>query len=174
MMHYYQDMDLRSKVLFLLLAGAVSLGGVSFGCRNNQTPAPKRFSASDIEKLRWIEGTWRGTGDVPTPFFERYRFENPTRLAVDSFPDEKLSTVEETSVFELKDGQFGNGGEGSRWIATSIDYQGITFEPLVKAQNSFRWQRESDNSWTAILNWPATEGKPARQRVYKMERWPQK
>jgi len=42
----------------------------------------------------------------------------------------------------------------------------------VKTKNSFRWQRESDNVWTAIITWPAAEGKPARQRVYKMERWP--
>ena len=180
MMHYYQYMELRARKdrtkmsLFILLAAVALLAGVSCTSNAVQTPAPKKFSASDLEKLRWIEGSWRGTGDVSAPFFERYRFENATTLAVDSFPDEKLSTVEETTRFELKDGQFGNGGDGSRWIATSIDYQSIVFEPLVKAQNSFRWQRESDNSWIAILNWPATEGKPARQRVYKMERWPQK
>ena len=176
-MHYYQYMDSRARTetaLFILLAATVVLAGVSYTSNVAQTPAPRKFSASDLEKLRWIEGSWRGTGDVSAPFFERYRFENATTLAVDSFPDEKLSTVEETTRFELKDGQFGNGGDGSRWIATSIDYQSVVFEPLLQAKNSFRWQRESDNSWTAILNWPATEGKPARQRVYKMERWPQK
>ena len=110
--------------------------------------------------------------DVSAPFFERYRFENATTLVVDSFFDEKLTTVEDTTRFELKDGQFGNAGEGSRWTATLIDYQGITFEPIAIAKNSYKWQRESDNSWTAILRWPASEGKPARQRVYKMERWP--
>jgi hypothetical protein len=136
-----------------------------------QTPTPQKFSVSDLQKLRWIEGTWKGTGDVEAPFFERYRFENESTLAVDSFTDEKLTKVEETTRFELKDGQFGNGGEGSRWTASLIDYQGITFVPLVKAKNSFRWQRESDNVWTAILSWPAAEGKPARKRLYKMERW---
>ena len=142
-----------------------------------QTPTPTpttqtKFSVSDLEKLRWIEGTWRGTGDVEAPFFERYRFESPTTLAVDSFTDETLSKVEDTTRFELKDGQFGNGGEGSRWTASSMDYQGVNFVPIVKARNSFRWQRESDNTWTAILKWPPAQGKPGRQRVYKMERWP--
>jgi len=142
--------------------------------RQAQPPETKKFSASDLEKLRWVEGTWRGSGDVDAPFFERYRFENETTLAVDAFTDETLKTVEDTTRFELKDGQFTNGGEGSRWIATTIDYQGVTFEPLVKAKNSFRWQRESDNTWTAILKWPVVDGKPGRQRVYKMERWPRK
>src|SRR5437867_12955897 len=80
-----------------------------------QTPTPKKFSTSDLEKLRWIVGTWRGTGDVEKAFFERYRFENESTLAVDSFTDEKLTIVDETTLFELKDGRFGNGGDGSRW-----------------------------------------------------------
>jgi hypothetical protein len=140
-----------------------------------QTPSPSpqtKFSTADLEKLRWIEGTWRGTGDVESPFFERYRFENATTLAVDSFVDGSLNKVEDTTRFELKDGQFGNGGDGARWIASSMDYQGVNFVPTVKARNSFRWQRESDNTWTAIITWPPAEGKPGRQRVYKMERWP--
>jgi len=137
-----------------------------------QTPPPGKFSVADLQKLKWIEGTWRGTGDVESPFFERYRFENETTLAVDSFTDETLTKVEDTTRFALKDGQFGNGGEGSRWVATTIDYLGVTFVPFVKARNTFRWQHESDNLWTAILQWPASDGKPARQRFYKMERWP--
>ena len=137
-----------------------------------QTPQSKKFSPVDLKKLKWIEGTWRGTGDVEAPFFERYRFENETTLAVDNFTDEKLTKVEETTRFMLSEGQFSNGGEGSRWAASVIDDQGVTFEPLVEAKNTFRWQRESDNTWTAILKWPPRDGKPARQRVYKMERWP--
>jgi hypothetical protein len=137
------------------------------------TPSPQpKFSVSDLEKLRWIEGTWRGTGDVEAPFFERYRFENATTLAVDSFTDAGLTKVEDTTRFELKEGRFGNGGEGAQWTASSIDYQGVNFVPTVKARNSFRWQRESDNTWTAIITWPPAEGKAGRQRVYKMERWP--
>jgi hypothetical protein len=90
---------------------------------------------------------------------------------VDSFPDEKLDKLEETSRFELKDGQFGNGS----YVASGIDEQGINFEPVAgKAKNSFRWQRESADKWTAILKWPAVDGKPARERVYNMERIPGK
>jgi hypothetical protein len=138
-----------------------------------QAPVGRRFTTADLRKLRWIEGTWRGTGDVEKPFFERYKFENDSTLAVDSFADdETLSKVKETTRFELKDGQFGNGGEDSRWAATSIDENSIAFAPVAKARNSFRFQRESKDSWKAILNWPATADKPARERVYHMERWP--
>ena len=132
-----------------------------------------KYTSADLKKLRWIEGTWRGTGDVEKPFFERYRFESDTVLAVDSFPDEKLGTVDDTTRFELKDGEFTNGGEGARWIATTIDDRSITFEPLAKAKNSFKWERNDEKSWTATLSWPEADGKPARQRVYQMKHWPE-
>ena len=126
----------------------------------------KNLSTADIARLRWIEGTWRGSGVDQAPFFERYRFENESTLAVDSFPDEKLDKVEDTSRFELKDGRFGS----SSYVASSIDNSGITFEPLANAKNSFRWERISENAWKATLKWPADGNKPARERVYNMER----
>lgn len=141
-----------------------------------QTVNSPKFTTADLAKLRWIEGTWKGSGTDQGAFFERYRFENETTLAVDSFSDEKLDKVTDTTRFQLKDGQFGNdgGGDGSRWVATAIDAQGITFEPAAKAKNSFRWERESADKWRATLNWPAKEGKPARERIYNMERIPGK
>jgi hypothetical protein len=106
------------------------------------------------------------------PFYERYKFENDSTLAVETLEGEKFDKVKDVTRFELKDGQFGGGGEGARWVATSIGDKSITFEPVAKARNSFRWERESENSWKAILSWPATDKAPAGQRTYQMERWP--
>lgn len=160
-----------SAVLFVLVLA--SCARESAGLQTGKANPPK-FTAADLTKLRWIEGTWRGSGTDQAPFFERYRFENETTLAVDGFPDEKLDKVDDTTRFELKDGRFGNGGDSARWVATSIDEQGITFEPVAKAKNSFRWERESADKWKAILKWPAEQGKPARERIYNMERIPGK
>lgn len=137
-----------------------------------QAAKPKHITPDELKKLRWIEGAWRGTGDVEAPFFERYRFENDSVLAVESFKDETHREVADVTRFELRDGEFGNGGEGSRWAATTLDEQSVTFEPIAKARNSFRWQRESADVWKAVLDYPATENKPARRRVYRMERLP--
>jgi hypothetical protein len=130
----------------------------------------KPITAADLKQLRWIEGAWRGTGDVEKPFFERYRFDGDTALVVESFDDESLGKVTEVTRFELRDGKLGNWGEGARWVATQLGEDSVTFEPTAKAKNTFRWQRESADVWKAVLDYPATEGKPARQRVYRMER----
>jgi hypothetical protein len=139
-----------------------------------QSVAGKTFTVVDLRKLRWIEGTWRGTGDGVPPFFERYRFENDTTLAVETLAGVNLEKVTDVTRFELKNGKFGGGSEGSLWEASSIDDKSINFEPVTKARNSFRFERNSDDVWTATLSYPATAEKPARQRVYRMERWPKR
>ncbi|SRR6266508_3116927 len=134
------------------------------------SPSPKPVTPGDLAKLRWIEGTWRGTGgDVP-PFYERYKFAEGSTLVVETLADETLNKVADVSRFELKDGQFGYTDGESGSVATALDNNSITFAPLGKARNSFRWQRESDNSWKAILNWTNQSG-AAKERVYVMERW---
>ena len=150
-------------VLLVLLFAACKRSPVA----QTNRPAARSLSTADISKLRWIEGTWRGSGVDQAPFFERYRFENESTLAVDSFPDEKLDKVDDTTRFELKDGTFGNGN----YVASSIDDNGINFEP-VAAKNSFRWERVSADTWKATLKWPAQGNKPAGERVYNMERIP--
>ena len=131
--------------------------------------SPKSLTTADLQKLKWIEGSWKGTGDVEKPFYERYRFANESTLVVESFDDEAMSKVTDETRFELKDGQFGNGGD-VRWVVTSLDDKSITFSPAAKARNSFTWQFESPDVWKAILDWPASDTAPAKERVYKMER----
>ncbi len=170
-------MQMLHTLLSCLMLACISLTACSAKVANKATqsstpPAGARqVSVADLAKLRWIEGTWRGTGDVEKPFYERYRFENDTTLMVETFDNEKVGKVSDSTRFELQDGQFGNGGNDARWAAISIDDHSITFAPVAKAKNSFRWQQAGKDLWQAILTWPAADNKPERQRVYRMERW---
>lgn len=178
-------MDFNYRVPFIALimtAGLplINAGGCAHTPSNTSTqnasapsPSPKLLVAADLAKLRWIEGTWRGTGgDVP-PFYERYKFENDSTLVVETLADETVSKVSDVSRFELKDGHFGSSTDDSGSVATALDDNSITFEPLGKGRNSFRWQRESNESWKAILNWTDKNG-AAKERIYQLERWPAK
>ena len=131
--------------------------------------SPVPITAAELQKLKWIEGTWRGTGDVDKPFYERYRFENESTLLIESFDDEKLEKVSDVSRYELRNGQFGNTGD-VRWVATKFDDKSITFSPVAKARNSFVWTSESKDFWKATLSWPAGDKGPEKQRIYNMAR----
>ncbi len=165
--------------LALLLVGLLAITGLvacsqSASQSDNQTtaavPAPtvtaKTITTANLQKLKWIEGTWRGTGEVQPPFFERYKFENDSTLVMEELADESLSKVNSTARYELKDGRFGTDGA----VATALDDTSVTFSPLDPRRNSFRWQSESKDSWKAILTLPAKGTTPAKETIYKLER----
>ena len=129
--------------------------------------APPHAAAADVARLRWIEGTWRGTGDVEAPFYERYRFENDSTL-VENGLDSTLTVAQDTARFDLRDGRFGN----SHWQATVLTADSVVFVAASDAARSFRWRRDGRDAWTAAIGIPAQNGKPAAQRIYHMERWP--
>lgn len=172
------------QLKLLIVATALLL---SMACASPSTPpvasvtpqptpqglTPKQITNTDLTKLRWIEGSWRGSGGGVESFYERYKFENDSTLAVETFDDETLSKVNDVSRFELKNGNFGSSTGESGSVAIALDENSITFAPTGKARNAFRWQRENEDAWKAILTWTDKDGAP-KERIYTMERWPKK
>lgn len=159
-----------STVVLCSLVGCARPSTTEVQSGTAQAPSPKTITPADLVKLRWIEGTWRGTGTNQPPFFERYRFENDTTLVMEELADETATAAKRTSRYELKDGKFGDDSH----VATALDDKSITFSPRVQGQNSFRWQNESKDVWKAILTLPAKGSAPAKEIVYVLERLPAK
>ena len=121
-----------------------------------------------MAKLKWIEGTWKGM-DGDKPFYERYRFEG-TSMVVESLKDEKLE-IEDADRFELVNGEFGKGEGEDRSAVSQITESSVQFVPAIKGTgNSFRFERQDENTWNAILEWEANDKSPAGRKVYVMQR----
>jgi hypothetical protein len=134
-----------------------------------QSTPLKKFTAADVAKLKWIEGTWRGM-DGDKPFYERYKIEE-TAMVVESLRADG-SINGEPERFELKDGEFGKDEGDQRSVASEITADHIQFVPAVPGKgNNFRFERQSNGTWRAVLEWPAKADKPARQKIYIMEPW---
>ena len=156
-------------VAFVFVIAACSTGPAS----NNehqasaqpQTTPFNKFTAADIAKLKWIEGTWQGmNGDEP--FFERYKIEESAMIVETLKRDGSVDGPPER--FELKNGEFGKGEGETRSVATEITDTSVQFVPAVQGKgNNFRFVKQADG-WEAILEWPATADKPARQKTYRM------
>lgn len=142
---------------------------VSFFAASCKDAPSKKFTAADVAKLKWLEGTWRGM-DGDKPFYERYKVEE-TALVVESLNADG-SVKGAPDRFELKDGEFGKGEGDERSVASEITADHIQFVPAVPGKsNSFRFERQPNNTWRAVLDWPAKPDKPARQKIYIMEPW---
>jgi hypothetical protein len=164
-----------------LVIAIITVSFIAAGCSNAQvatsdiqqpnaqaTPSNK-FTAADVAKLKWIEGTWRGM-DGDKPFYERYKLEE-TALVVEGLNADG-SIKGEPDRFELKNGEFGKGEGDKRSAASEITADYIQFVPAVPGKmNRFRFERQSNGTWRAVLEWPAITDKPARQKIYIMEPW---
>ena len=153
-------MHQRSAVVALLLLCAASTFAQSAALK------PASITAEGLQKLKWIEGSWRGTGGGVPAFFERYTFDGTT-LVVESLTDGKVT---DTSRFELKNGEFRTGAAGAGSVAIALDDKGITFGNDQPNRGTYRWQRETADMWKAILQWPASGNRAAGERIYTMER----
>lgn len=130
---------------------------------------PVILDKSQLAQLRWIEGTWRGTSANMPPFYERYTFANDSTLVMYSLRDTS-GAVNDSTTYVLRDGTFSNTGDGARWIAIAIGDDSVRFAPLARASNMFTWKRTGDNSWTALLEFPASGDREASSRTYQMRR----
>jgi hypothetical protein len=162
----------------MFIFAVIGISFIAANCSSGQVAKPdaqpavtpsKKFTAADVAKLKWIEGTWRGM-DGDKPFYERYKIEE-TAMVVESLKADG-SVDGEPGRFELKDGEFGKGEGKQRSVASEITAEYVQFVPVVGGNfNSFRFERQPNNTWRAVLEWPAKGNKPAGQKIYIMEPW---
>ena len=137
---------------------------IAFSVVSGQTKvAQTTFTKADFKKLRWLEGTWRGTGGGVEPFFERYRFIDDSTIEIDFLTDASLSTSSKKKKIVLVDGRilYGDSTIASRLDSTSIDFD--------SKNTPFSWLKKSKYLWLAKLYQSTAEGKKL-VRTYTLER----
>ena len=135
-----------------------------------QPPKPKLITPADLQKLRWLEGTWRGSANGQEAFYERYRFASDTTIETDYFGrDQTLTKIKGKGTVTILNGSILHLNDSGVWIATAVDDKSVRFEPKEKAHNSFTWEKESSDVWIARLKYSDPQGNQT-ETVYRMER----
>ena len=138
----------------LLLTAIISVAGcmnTSDHQRENQSKdALASYSIDDLQKIRWIEGKWKGTYKQK-PFYEIYHFKNDTTLEIVGFEwNGRDSSNSQVSTVHWKNGAY-YLGEEDNWKVTAITPTSISMVPNFKAANTIVWQYNDSTSWNAIL-----------------------
>lgn len=126
-------------------------------------------TAADFRTIRWIEGTWRGTGGGVEPFVERYRLVDDSTLLRETFTDSSLSSIGDSALIVLRGSRVVEPAEDPRWQVTAFDSSSWRFESLERPGHAFTWRMEAPDRWTADLESRDASGAP-QTRMYTLER----
>lgn len=153
------------KSLRLPSAAALLLGSIAISCTPKQAQPPT-VSVADFQQLRWLEGTWRGSGPGYPAFFEAYRVLDDSTMLMKSFTDSTLSVVNDSSVIALRGGTVSSRSARSRYVVTELSAHRVRF---VREGSTLghTFERVSDDQWTATLHAADAGG---RATVYQMRR----
>ncbi len=142
------------------------------GCAGEGAPpaeAPLAVSTAEFAQLRWLEGSWRGSGGGVDAFFEGYRWVDDSTIRKFGFPDSTLATPSDSGDIALRGGTVRSGGPEREYVLVALDSSSVRFAPGRGAANGFEWRRTGESSWTARLTWDSAG--VARERTYEMQRY---
>ena len=134
-------------------------------------PTAAALGATDLGRLRWIVGDWRGVGTAGTtqaPFYERYQFADDSTLVMEGFADSTFASATETTRYELRAGRLADAR--GRGTAVRLDSLGVEFAAASGARNGFRWER-APGAGARPRSWQATIlSAGVGQRHYRLDR----
>jgi len=131
----------------------------------SEQPQPGSLSQDDFSSLRWLEGSWRGTGG-DNPFYERYELVNDTTIRILYYTDSTLATLRDSGSVYFTEGTIYHYTDNALWAAVRSDSAGIHFAPQENASNWFTWSYQSPTMWLAVLR--TSDG---RETAYRLERY---
>lgn len=131
--------------------------------------AAGQYTLADFQRLRWLDGRWRGFQPDGKTFYEQYRVLNDSTIVMVGFADSTFSKASDSSRVQLRGGTVSSEGRTARWVATRLDSTGVDFAPHHGATNHFTWAQESATAWNATLRWTDKDGRP-RSVVYALHR----
>jgi len=142
----------RSLVLSVIAVACVVTPPRSAHAQSSQRGQPTTaFAAADLAKLRWLEGTWRGTAPAEPTIYERYHFANDSTIEITYYNDSTLARPAGTGRVYLTVGRIFHTSGAGRWGASHVDDRGAYFIPQVNAHNTFAWKMVSPDQWTSTL-----------------------
>ncbi len=104
------------------------------------------YTVGDFQRLRYLEGDWRGRGADSGRFYESYRFSNDSTIEMTGWKDSTLTIAKERSQYMLRNGAVLTNN-GARLV--SVDSNGHHFQAATYA---WTFLSLSPDRWTARVS----------------------
>ena len=147
---------------------ALIVVGLLCGCERQTARRVTAASVSpaQFQQLRWLEGSWRGSGGGFDAFFEGYRWVDDSTIRKYGYADSTLATVTDSGDITLRGTTVRSESPERAWVVEGLDSVSVRFAPERNAANDFEWRRVGPGAWTARLTWDSA-GVP-REVLYEL------
>ncbi len=159
-------MPVRQAAITLCATMALA---ASAGAQNVPMPSKLVVGLTDFQRLRWVEGNWRGMSDSTATLFERFHFVDDSTLLVEHFPNDHFSGATAREWYELRKNRVASRSN-PEWVADLIDSASVTFHRPTRSANSLIWRKLSNDEWVIVLTSPPTLDFPGRITTWHMKR----
>lgn len=110
-----------------------------------QDPAAS-VSFERFRQLRWVVGSWKGSGGNYPAFYESYDIVDDSTLRRYSWSDSTFTRAQDSARFEWRGGRLSQVRNGRSFPALRFTGDTVQWQPP-----SATWIRTSKDVWTAIL-----------------------
>lgn len=148
----------RWSIAFAALAGLACPGGGA-----GQAP---RVTLEQFKQLRWLSGSWRGSGGAYPSFFEEYGVIDDSTIQMRALADSTFRVATDSSRIEWRNGVVSKRG-GSSYVAVELTASSVRFAREGASGGGFTWTSNSADQWTATLHPSTPQGS---ETVYVMRR----
>lgn len=129
---------------------------------------PVQVTLDQFRQLRWIEGTWRGSGGNYPSFFEQYEILNDSTIRMRAFSDSTLRVVTDSSTIDWRNGKIASRRESRSYDAIEFTPTSIRFIRPGLTTGGHTWTWVGPNEWTAALY---SSRQPPVVTIYTMRRF---
>ena len=143
-----------------------------FACQNAVPPTddseiiahentlPVRYSPSDIQKMHWLAGAWKGAA-----IRQSFQFHGGDSLEILLLGKDGKTSI---SSFVWENGRY-YYGQYRQWVVTWIGEKDVRFDPLRPGLTPMTWTRLSDQKWHFVKHLPGGDDITVMERVYEMQ-----
>jgi hypothetical protein len=153
---------------FAAALAAVAIPAGSARAQGKRAQPRTAFSAPDLAKVHWLEGSWVGSTPGESSIYQRFKFVNDSTVDITYYRDPAFNQQSGTGRLYLSVGRIYHSFGANRWVATRIGDDGLYLVPQTTGRSKFAWNYVSPDAWTFTMRTGA--GGRERVTVYNMKR----
>ncbi len=130
----------------LLVHGLALCIAVAPMARAAAQDAAPTISFERFKQVRWVVGSWKGSGGGYAAFYETYDMVDDSTMRRYSWTDSTFRSASDSARFEWRAGRLSQVRNGRRFPALKFTGDTVQWQPPGAT-----WIRTSKDAWTAIL-----------------------